>query len=106
VFVAQDPSNTIFPLAFFEWHVIYHANFMWKGTVCTGVMTNGRFDIGPTTAGAPPDPKLQTLLKKPKDPFYNDLAFQAKNDTWNNLAATNYVEKETRDPSIPGAFYT
>jgi hypothetical protein len=106
VFVAREPNNTIHALKHFTWHVIYDAKFTWKGGTCTGVMSNGRFDIGPITDGAPTDPTLQTLLKTPKKPYYNKLCEAASNTILNSPAAPNVTESATRDQSIPASFYT
>jgi hypothetical protein len=106
VFVGRDPADNYHALKYFTWHVIFDAIFNWKFGTCTGVMSNGRFDIGPITDGAPTDPTLQTLLKTPKKPFYNKLCADASNTILNSPAAPNVVESATRDKSIPATFYT
>ena len=109
VFVARDPQNVVHPLASFTWHVIYDANFTWKGNNCTGVMSNGRFDIGPVTKGPPNlsnDPATAALLKSPKGPFYNDLSKNANTTIANQATPPNYVESAVRDATILANFYT
>lgn len=108
VFVGRDPANVILPLANFTWHVIYDAKFTWKGGVCTGNMANGRCDISAVSSGAPANlsPALQTLLKTPKGPFYNDLCAKATKTMSKLQKPPNFVESATRDPKIPGSFFT
>ncbi|TDU25652.1 hypothetical protein DFR24_4096 [Panacagrimonas perspica] len=105
VFVGRDPDNKIHPLAHFTWHLIYDAKFSWLGSICTGKMANGRFDISNVVKGAPPDPTLSSLLNKPVGPFYNDLCKTANERVINALSPPNYVSLATRDTGIPKNFY-
>jgi hypothetical protein len=108
VFVGRDPSSVILPLAHFTWHLIYDAKFTWKGGTCTGTMVNGRCDVSAVANGAPPNltPTVQTLLKTPKGPFYNDLCNQATRTMSKSQKPPNFVESATRDSRIPGSFFT
>ncbi len=105
-FVVRGPDNVIQFLAHFTWHVVYDARFTWAGSTCSGVMTNGRLDVGPVVNGRPPDGTLQRLLNTPVGPFYNDLCLKATSSVAKNQQPPNYVEITTRDPSIPANFYT